>query len=593
MGLSYFAGAAFRALTAGKTGPSLYDLCDPVLRGAGGGDPHLRKFYRIALANPALKPLLARAGLPQLLDQDRCRALRAALVAARDQASPDWDAVGRPLAALIDEFPQSHPRPPPVSTPARAPQRQELDRIILACARHLTGSFARNRFIPTYAAFNLVGDADFRGRDLALALREINARTYKNATLLFNLARVFVLGSPHLTALLDPPWRGIAEPMWEPVQIRHRSAYYDAFFAEALMDFLGSGLAAADDATAARTAIESMIRFCLQTSRESVPAPRDGAPFSVVTALAPPPHAEMSRFFWQLKSDLGFGSYVPDCDTTACSLSAATQYGTQDPMLEQPMLDFYAGYQVGGGDNRHAPTVAINDHVDFDGGVVTWIENAAGDRPFGNDLDPTLNLDVLELAFRNQARWRIADEARHLAVLRGIVRFQARLAESGEFANPRSHIYYLPELYCAYFGRCWAAFRAMPQATRDAVDPHGSFELIRRRVLAYVTDVLAAAEMNPFDAALAVLALAKLDADPETFAPALACLTESFGEGGRHAPYRAYEWNKMKTPTRILVGGREVTSAFVLSALVHARAASERHNGHGAARSPHLGRGPG
>ena len=27
----------------------------------------------------------------------------------------------------------------------------------------------------------------------------------------------------------------------------------------------------------------------------------------------------------------------------------------------------------------------------------------------------------------------------------------------------------------------------------------------------------------------------------------------------------------MKTPTRILIGGAEVTSAFVLSALVHAR----------------------
>jgi hypothetical protein len=97
-----------------------------------------------------------------------------------------------------------------------------------------------------------------------------------------------------------------------------------------------------------------------------------------------------------------------------------------------------------------------------------------------------------------------------------------------------------------------------------------------------VTGVLAAAEMNPFDAALALLALAKLGADPETFAPALACIAESFGEGGRRSPYKAYEWNKMKTPTRILVGGREVTSAFVLSALVHARAASERdHNRHG------------
>ena len=32
----------------------------------------------------------------------------------------------------------------------------------------------------------------------------------------------------------------------------------------------------------------------------------------------------------------------------------------------------------------------------------------------------------------------------------------------------------------------------------------------------------------------------------------------------------------MKTPTRILVGGPEVTSAFVLSALVHARARHEK-----------------
>ncbi len=35
--------------------------------------------------------------------------------------------------------------------------------------------------------------------------------------------------------------------------------------------------------------------------------------------------------------------------------------------------------------------------------------------------------------------------------------------------------------------------------------------------------------------------------------------------------YRAYEWNKMKTPTRILVGGPEVTSAFVLMGLALAR----------------------
>jgi hypothetical protein len=215
--------------------------------------------------------------------------------------------------------------------------------------------------------------------------------------------------------------------------------------------------------------------------------------------------------------------------------------------------------------------VRLNDNIEFEGGVATWLENVSGDRPFGNDLDPTLNLDVLEVSFRNHARWQIAENPRRLEMLRGVVRFERRLAQSGAFADPRSHIYYLPELYCAYFGRCYAAFRAMPQATREVLDPDASFELIRSRVLAYVRDDLMFGEMNAFDAALALLALAKLGSEPEAFAPALDCIARDFGEGGGRAPFKAYEWNKMKIPTRILVGGPEVTSAFVLSALVHAR----------------------
>jgi hypothetical protein len=573
MNSGYFARAAYRAFTTAKNGPTLYDLCDPLLAGAGAGDAHLRKFYKKALANPVLRLVLARAGMPQLRDQARFQALSAALRAARDDASPDWTAIGKPLAALIDEFPQEHPARAAAAAPNGTPSRPEVDRIIGACARHLLDAFARKQFIPTYAAFKLAGDPDFRGRDLLTALEGLNARTYKNATLLFNLARVFVLANPHILALINPPWRGLAEPMWDPVQIRHRTAYYDAFFAEALMDFIGSGLATAREAEAARHAIGDMITFCLDTSRERVRAPYDGVSFDVITALVPPPHSRMSKFFWQVKSDLGFGLYVPDCDTTACSFSAATQFGSDHPILDQPYVDFVAAYQVGNNNHGHHPTVTINDNIDYDGAVVSWIENAAGDRPFGNDLDPTLNLDLLEVSFRNHERWQIVEDSRRLETLRRIVRFQHRLAESGTFADPRSHIYYLPELYCAYFGRCYAAFKALPPAKQEAIDPDGAFEAIRRRVLAYVRDDLMATEMNPFDAALALLALAKLDAGPATFAPALECIARGFGEGPGRAPFKAYEWNKMKTPTRILVGGPEVTSAFVLSALVHARAA--------------------
>jgi hypothetical protein len=569
MGFHSIAGAAFRALTVRKDGPSLYDVCDPVLLKYRGGDPHLGKFYRTALGNPALRPLLRRTGHPALRDEKRLGAVREALVRARDDAEPDWAAVGAPIAELMADIDVRHPAPGPVTAPGRTPDANEIDRVIRRCAAHLLRSFAKNGFIPTYAAFNLIGDADMGGREMLMALTGLNSRGYKNSTLLFSLARIFIAHSP-ARALINPPWRGIAEPMWEPVQIRHRSAYYDAFFTEALLGYLETGLASVEESAAARRAISEMVDFCLKTSAEEVPS-HDGSTVRVVTALAPGPHPRFSRFFAQIKQDLGFGIYVPDCDTTACSFSAATQAGATDPILDQPLLDFYRGYQVREGANEPRVTVPLNDNIDYEGGVVTWIDNLNGDRPYGNDLDPTLNLDILEVSFRNLGRWKILETPSRLETLRRIIGFQRRLAETGAFANPRSHIYYLPELYSAYFGRCHAAFMALPPAARRAIDPDGTFEFVRLRVLGYVQGELIAREMNPFDAALALMALAHLGADVSTFAPALACIVASLGEGGRHGPYKAYEWNKMKTPTRILVGGPEVTSAFVLMGLALAR----------------------
>ncbi|MFO1110688.1 MAG: hypothetical protein U1E61_16025 [Bradyrhizobium sp.] len=577
MGLQYFAGAAFRALTAHKDGPSLYDVCDPLLLKYAGGDGHLGQFYRTALGNPALRPLLRRTGLPALKDGTRLAELRGALTRARDDDAPDWAAIGAPVAALMDDIDVRHPMPAAVAASPRAPAMAEIESTIRACAAHLLRSRAKNGFVPTYAAFNLLGDADMGGREMVMALTGLNSRGYKNSTLLFSLARIFIAHSP-ARALINPPWTGIAEPMWEPMQIRHRSAYYDAFFTEALLGYIESGLASARETAEARRAIDDMVDFCLNISREEVPS-HDGSNVKVITALAPLPHPRFSRFFAQIKQDLGFGIYVPDCDTTACSFSAATQAGSNDPILDQPLLDFYRGYQVRAGANEPRVTVPINDNIDYDGAVVTWIDNLNGDRPYGNDLDPTLNLDILEVSFRNLARWKILETPSRLETVHRIIAFQRKLAESGAFTDPRSHIYYLPELYCAYFGRCYAAFTALPAAAQRAIDPHGAFAFIRSRVLGHVEGEIITHEMNAFDAALALMALAHLGADVSTFTPALHVIVASLGEGGRHGPYKAYEWNKMKTPTRILVGGPEVTSAFVLMGLVLARRAMQRAGG--------------
>ena len=120
MAFHEMAGAACRALTARKDGPSLYDVCDPLLLKYDGGDRHLGKFYRTALGNPALRPLLRRAGLPELRDDSRFRSLQQALRQARDDICPDWSAIGQPVAALLDTIKLSHPRPQAVAAPEPA-----------------------------------------------------------------------------------------------------------------------------------------------------------------------------------------------------------------------------------------------------------------------------------------------------------------------------------------------------------------------------------------------------------------------------------------------------------------------------------------
>jgi hypothetical protein len=563
------ARAALGVVTARKDGPSLYDICDPLLLNGAGDGSHLARFYKTVLGNPALRVVLRRSGVAELKDPSRLARLRQALIGARDDIVPDWAAVGRPVAELLDTIDVRHPQRRPAGEAVSAPPMADIEHAIRLCGDHLLSSFGRHGFIPAYAAFNLLGDPDLRGRQFLMALTGLNARGYKNSTLLFNLARIFIARSS-ARDLINPPWVGVAEPMWQPVQIRHRSAYYDAFYTEALLNFIETGLAFRQQAMAARGAIDQMIDFCLKPSREEVRG-QDGRPFSVITAIAPAPHPRFSRLFTEIKQNLGFGVYVPDCDTTACAFSAARQAGSTEAMLDQPLVDFYAGYQVRAGVNEPKVTVPLNEHIDYDGGVVTWIDNLQGERPYGNDLDPALNLDILEVSFRNLARWKILETPERLAVLRRIIDFQKRLVASGSFAEARSHIYYLPELYCAYFGRCYAAFIALPPPARQALDPDGAMALIRANVLGYVQDELIAGEMNVFDAALSLIALGHLGAESRALAPGLHRIVHCIGEGGRHGPFKAYEWNKMKTPTRILVGGPEVTSAFVLMGLALAR----------------------
>ena len=112
MALIHYTRSAFRVLTQPSDGPTLYELCDPLLLASTPADEsHLQRFYRVALAHPALRLILRRAGLPHLRDPSWCDAVRQSILAARDEPQPDWQRIGRPVADLLDKLPQHAPRP--------------------------------------------------------------------------------------------------------------------------------------------------------------------------------------------------------------------------------------------------------------------------------------------------------------------------------------------------------------------------------------------------------------------------------------------------------------------------------------------------
>ena len=100
-------------------------------------------------------------------------ALRCAISRARDDAEPDWEAVGKPVAELLDTIALAHPRPAPALANGALPPLATIESTIRVAAAHLLGSYRKNGFIPTYAAFNLIGDADVRGREMLMALTGI------------------------------------------------------------------------------------------------------------------------------------------------------------------------------------------------------------------------------------------------------------------------------------------------------------------------------------------------------------------------------------------------------------------------------------
>lgn len=594
--------------------PTLYDLCDdPILRSPRPSEPGeaLRLLYRHSACHPALKwlvlrwchhPNISSAAVPTFQ-----RMFRTAMAASHENwRDGDWiRQTFAPLAELLDQVPPPHfQHRRPVTDPAPLPSDGELSSGIQRALRDAFRVWDRepeNPWFPVAAQVILTGDDFMDGENFLNVLQGLGSVEYQNLTMLMSLMRCFLTANPWATRRIRKDYSGVCEPMFQSVGwIWHCTAYYNAIFFDQLLAFLERGQASPAQRARLLEILEHLVRFNVVTSQEPSVTPTRNIRHPAITCLPKDEHGaplcHMTKSAWDRKATLGFSDFVPDVDTTFLTLSMAHKWQrlaeTQDlagggallqecqRLLAHPWPDIIGEYQVGGGFHSNPPTIQISKPLDYSGAAPIWFDKPFP-RPdgrvvreaFGNEVCPGHNMDILESLLVNHRHWQALGGGR-LRVVQRFLDFQFRAFTSGNALKESAYVYYLPEMNMFYAGRVYAAYQALTHEERSALDPESKMEAIREIALRYCREEILGRSFNVFDAALAVAALALLrdDAPGNTaMARGLRWMLDAAGEGPKGHPYRAYEWNKMRHATRIIVGSEVATSLFVLNALVEAR----------------------
>ena len=594
-------------------GPNLYDICGPALNEEAcrtGPGRSFRLAYEKVAGHPLLKLLvLKRCRRPELraAELGELRQMIRAMLRAtcEDWRNPQWiDSTFRPLARQLDQVrnPVWQIREPVPLSEVR-PANGEIQQVLERCLEHVFRTWRKDRqdpWFPVAAQVVLSGDDYLDGEALLQILRGVGSFEYQNITVLFALIRWLLMSAPAGLRRIRRPYAGVSEPMTAPFTwIWHRIAFSDVNFFEHLLVYLDWIGPRSAQAPRILPILENLLRYCLITSREWLVTPNRGIRHPAVTCLPIDadgrPLCRLTPGAWRKKSQLGFGDYVPDTDTTFLSLAMARKWLDRverdglaaDPaileggqkMLDHPWVQIIAEYQVGGAYGSNPPTIRITRPLDYDGAVPIWF-----DKPFvkpdgrvvretsGNEICPGHNMDILDSILLNRGQWR-ALEGENLAFLQRLLAFHHRAFASGNFRLESAHKYYLPEIYVYYLGRVYRTWRSMSAAEQQVLDPEGRIRQMRDIAIAYCREELLAHTLNCFDASLAVSALTLLEYEPRDdglIAAGLRTIVASLGEGGIRHPFKAYEWNRMRHPTRILVGSPVSTSLFVLRACTEA-----------------------
>lgn len=593
---------------------NLYDICDPVLlRHPPTTEPgrNLALIHRTIAGNLFLKHFLLKRCRHPEIPMAEVPAYQAVFRAALQATVEDWRnaewirTTMKPVADLLDRVERPHwQQREPVALVTAPPEREAIDRVIRATTADLFRIWDRNPsnpYLPVAAQMVPTGDDQMDGSIFLDVLCGMGAYANQNMCLMMSLLRCFLMANPRQRRWVRQPYAGIAEQMRNRLTwMWHRTAFYDGFFFEQILNRLRHAPVTPGESKRLLAILENLVRFIVVQSRECLTSPNEGVPFPAITCLpqgeGEKPACRLSKRDWETKKLLGFGDYVPDTDTTFVGLAVArswldfveeqglsvnsTLVDECEAFLAHPWVGVIQEFQFGSRYDSNLPTIRISKPLDYYGAITIWF-----DKPFprpdgetvremlGNEICPGHNMDILDAILRNRHRWR-ALEGENLEVVHRLLEFHHRAYTSGNFRFESALIYYLPEIYVYYTGRFYDTVLGLDDEERATLDPSGKIEEIRLLAIEYVREQMICATLNPFDAALALSALVLLrypSREDGVVATALDVLVKALGEGRSGHPYKAYEWNRMRHPTRIIVGSEVATSLFVMNAAVYAR----------------------
>lgn len=453
--------------------------------------------------------------------------------------------------------------------------RDALNNLMVRCCEDIVATYEKFDYLPTYFELRFCGDPSFKFVDRCIYMKH---KPHLRAGLVLSLLVKPLLfwqrfTDRHLSRRLnlEAPWC-----------FSFHTFFNDVFVLEALLTMMDEHAGLVDDALFNRA-----YRVCTRILERMVenlePYSTNGKEVEVINFFPPRDH-RMNPKSWIYKKITRW-KIDADFDCTYGNLAAfdiflrVTAAHRAGRIAEVPeellarirkvaensaFLDLVREFQALPG-GAHSASITINHLGAENGGIMTWI----GTNP--NDVDPTVNVNVLTAILKNRERWNLFQRKDILDSMQHTLKMLEEITRTGLFRSERTHIYYLPVVFCNKFGRFYHEFRRLSESQQKAFDPEERVNVMRERIESALVEWAAKARLSKLDIAYVTGALLEIGyRGPafETLIPSLAPEPHNGERDGLNHLYRPYEFFKQKVPFKFIYGSEVTSAGFVLRAFM-------------------------